>query len=347
MPTRIAPLAGVFLLCAGFLPGQDPRGALRGRVTDQTGSVMPDVEIRATNVASGVAVSARTNETGSYNIPFLLPGTYTLTAELQGFKKFLRPGVQIRVSEIVELNVSMELGTVTETLEVKEETPLLDTASSSLGQVIDERRILELPIAAGNPLELVLLTPGMIEPSKFLWKPSWNFRNITSDGNPAYTTEYQIDGVSNTFAEGNAGRSRYAFAPPATAIREFKMQTAAYDAAIGHTLSSVVNVATVSGTNELHGETHWAVRNKSFDAPNFFNNKFNTRMPVYQDNRYGASAGGPVYLPRLYKGKNRTFWHYTWEANKWDVPQTFTGSVPSAAQRQGDFSELLRVGSAY
>ncbi|MBI3278898.1 MAG: TonB-dependent receptor [Acidobacteria bacterium] len=344
---QLAPVVGALLVLAGLALGQDPRGALRGVVTDQSKAVIPNVEVRATNVATGVTVSAQTNEAGSYSIPFLPSAIYDVSAELQGFKKFVQAGVQIRVAETTELNIAMDVGTVAETLEVNEATPLLDTASSSLGQVIDERRILELPLAAGNPLELVLLTPGMVEPSKFLWKAAWNFRNVTSDGNPAYTTEYTIDGVSNTFAEGNLGRSRYAFAPPATAIREVKMQTAAYDASVGHTLSSVVNVATISGTNSLHGEAHWTVRNQAFDAPNFFNNKNKTLMPVYQDNRYGASAGGPVLLPKLYNGKNRTFWHYTWEANKWKVPQTFTGTVPTEAQRRGDFSGLLAINNSY
>jgi hypothetical protein len=210
-----------------------------------------------------------------------------------------------------------------------------------MGQVIDTRRILELPIAAGNPLELTLLTPGMIEPSKFAWKAAWNFRNITSDGNPAYTSEYQIDGVSNTFAEGNTGRNRYAFAPPASAVQEFKMQTTPYDASIGHTMSGVVNVSTKNGTNDLHGEAHWFTKNSAFDAPNFFNNKNNSKIAKYQDNRFGASGGGPVYIPKLYNGRNKTFWHYDWEMNKWAVPQTFSGTVPTEAERRGDFSALL------
>jgi hypothetical protein len=138
--------------------------------------------------------------------------------------------------------------------------------------------------------------------------------------------------VSNTFADGNS-RARVAFSPPQTAIQEFKMQTSTYDASIGHTIGSVVNVSTRSGTNVLHGEAHWFVRNRAFDAPNFFNNKANTESPVYQDNRYGASAGAPVYLPGLYNGKNKTFWFYAYEANKWIVPANFTGTVPTAHWR--------------
>lgn len=171
-------------------------------------------------------------------------------------------------------------------------------------------------------------------------------RSRPTEAVPTTNNEFQIDGVSNTFADGNS-RARVAFSPPQTAIQEFKMQTSNYDAAIGHTLGSVVNVSTKSGTNQLHGEAHWFVRNRAFDAPNFFNNKNGTEAPVYQDNRYGASAGGPVNLPKLYDGRNRTFWFYAWEANKWIVPGNFTGTVPTAAQRNGDFSDLLGVGNNF
>jgi Carboxypeptidase regulatory-like domain/TonB dependent receptor len=329
------------LAMAGTALAQDSRGLIRGRVTDATGSIVVSAKVVAVNEETQTRASAESNADGLYNIPFLLPGKYTVTAELRGFKLYSRSGVQVRVSETTDLNIQMELGEVTEKVEVKAETPLLDTAGSSLGQVIDTRRIQELPLAALNPLELALLAPGMVEPSKFQWNPAWNFRNIASDGNPAYTTEYQIDGVSNTFAEGNAGRNRYAFAPPASAVQEFKMQTTPYDASIGHTMSSVVNVSTANGTNQLHGEAHWFVKNSAFDAPNFFNNRNSTKVPVYQDNRYGASGGGPVIIPKLYNGRNKTFWYYAWEANKWGIPQTFTGTVPTEAQRQGNFSALL------
>jgi hypothetical protein len=299
------------------------------------------------SVTTGVRASGASNEDGMYSIPFLPPGLYTIQADLDGFNSWSRTDVQVRVSEITELNITMAVGAVTERVEVKAGTPLLDTASASLGQIIDARRIQELPIVAGNALELTLLAPGMIEPSKFTWKPAWNFRNIASDGNPSYTTEYQIDGVSNTFAEGNTGRNRYAFAPPAAAIGEFKMQTTPYDASVGHTMSSVVNVSTASGTNDFKGEMHFFTKQSALDAANFFNNKNNTPKPEYEDNRYGASAGGPMIIPGLYNGRGRTFWHYVWEANKWAVPQTFTGTVPTEAQRRGDFSELLTLGPGY
>ena len=347
---KTAILAAAVLIGLGRpAAGQDPRGTIIGRVVDASEAVIPGVEVRATNVATGVNAAGVANESGSYNIPFLLPGTYTIQAEMPGFKKYLREGIQVRVSETVELIIRMELGQINETVVATAETPILDTAGSSLGQVIDERRVLELPLFAGNPAELTLLTPGVVNTTDMrLRKAAFNNApsQIATDGNGQYNNEFQIDGVSNTFAVGN-GTARIAFSPPATAIKEFKMQTSPNDASIGHTIGAITNVSTAGGTNDLHGEAHYWARNSAFDAPNFFNNKNRTAVPVYQDHRYGASAGGPVMLPKVYKGRNRTFWYYAWEANKWGVPGASTSTVPTAAQRRGDFSELLKVGSQY
>jgi hypothetical protein len=293
--------------------------------------------------------TARSNASGNYAVPFLTPGTYTITAELGGFKRFVREGIQVQVSDVVELNIPMEIGAVTETIEVTAEAPLLDTTTPSLGQVLDERRITELPTLAGNAFELALLTPGVVNGANLRdRKPAFNNANsqVSTDGNGQYNNEFQIDGITNGFADGNS-RTRVAFSPPQTSIQEFKMQTATYDASLGHTVGSVVNVSTKSGTNDLHGELHWFTRNSAFDAPNFFNNKQGTEKSIYQDNRYGASAGGPVYIPKVYDGRNKTFWFHAWEANKWGVPGTFTGTVPTEAQRRGDFSALLGISPQY
>jgi hypothetical protein len=340
----------VFTLCAFLLTlayGQDPRGTITGVVSDASLAAVSNVEVRATNSETGVTASAKSNTVGNYNLPFLLPGTYRISADVPGFKHFVRDGIQVRVSETVHVNLAMEIGLVTDTIEVTTETPLLDTAGASLGQVIDGRRASELPITAGNPLQLLLLAPGIVEPSTFAWKPAFNFRQLGSDGNGVTNNEFQIDGVSNTFADSTAGQNRYAFAPPQSSVSGFKVQTSPYDASVGHTIGALVNVITTSGTNRVHGDAHWFVRNRAFDAPSFFNNKLGTKPAVYQDNRYGVSAGGPVYLPKIYNGKSKTFWFYAYEANKWGTPQAFTGTVPTAAARQGDFSALLALGPQY
>lgn len=326
---------------------QDPRGALTGRVTDPSGAAIAGAEVRATNVDTAVTASGKTSDAGVYSIPFLLSGVYTVTVELSGFRKFVRENIQIRVSETVEVNVPLEVGGIVETTEVRTETPVLETAGASLGHVIDERRVQELPIVAGNPLELALLAPGVVEGTRFIWKPAFSFHQVTIEGNGALNNEFQIDGVANTFAEVDNGRSRYAFAPPASAVREFKVQTAAYDASVGHTIGGFINVSTAGGTNQLRGEGHWFYRSSDLSARDYFAKKAGTTPPDFDDNRYGFSLGGPMILPRVYNGKNKTFWFYTWERNKWGSPLTFTGTVPTAAQRNGDFSQLLALGPQY
>ncbi len=335
----------LWLAFAAF--SQDPRGRITGVVTDATKSAVPDAEIRATNVETGVVAVTKTNAAGNYTLPFLLPGFYQVSAEAPGFKRLVRENIQVRVSETTALQIEMEVGTVTETLQVSTETPLLDVIGASLGQVVDHRRITDLPIGAGNPLQLMLLAPGITEPSTFSWRAAWNFRQIGSDGNGVTNNEFQIDGVSNTFADSTAGQSRYAFAPPQSSVEGFKVETSPYDASVGHTIGALINVITKNGTNELHGDAHWFVRNRAFDAPSFFNNRAGVRPPVYQDNRYGFSLGGPVFLPKVYNGKNKTFWFYSYDANKWSLPQPFTGTVPTEAERRGDFSALLALGSQY
>ncbi len=334
-----------FFLAATALIAQDPRGNIVGRATDSSGAVVPGVEVRAVNNATLVGAAAKTNEQGAFNLPFLLPGVYRITAEGTGFKKFGRNGIEVHVSETAEINIVMEIGAVSESIEVTAESPLLDTTGASLGQVVDSRRIEELPIFAGNPLALMFLAPGMVITGDSMptQRPAWNNLSAGSNGNGSKSNEFQIDGVSNTYAQGSTPGVRPAFSPPASAVGEFKVQTSAFDASVGHTIGALANVNTKSGTNVLHGEAHWWVRNRAFDAPDFFNNKNNSKMPVYQDNRYGASAGGPLVLPRTYNGRNRTFWFYAWEANKWQVPQTYTSTVPTAAQRIGDFSGLLAL----
>lgn len=347
---RLSHLTWIALLVACNLPAQqDPRGGITGQVVDETGALIPNVKLRATNNETGVSASATSNQSGGYRIPYLLPGTYRLTAEITGFKTFVRDNLEVRVGEFVELPIRMELGNVTETVEVKAETPVLETSSASLGQVMDQRRISELPQRGANPLELALLTPGVINGTNLRLRKAMApeaTSEIAADGAGKYNNEFQIDGITNMSADRGRGYSRVAFSPPQSAVREFKMQTSAYDASIGHTMGALLNVTTATGTNDLHGEVHYWLRHSSFDAPNFFNNKNNTKQSIYQDHRYGGSVGGPLVIPKLFNGRNRTFWFYTYEANPFGVPVQWVRTVPTAEQRRGDFSALLRVNAA-
>lgn len=339
------------LLCLLTCLAQDPRGTVLGRVTDASGLAVPQSEVRITNDATGVSASAKTNDAGNYVLPYLLSGTYTLKCETAGFKTWSRPGIEVRINDTVEVNVELQVGSTSETVEVTDATPLLSTAEASLGQVIDQRRVLELPQFAGNAMDLVHLAPGTVNGTNLrLRKAGFNSAPSTfsTDGGGNNQNEFTIDGVSNTYSDGTA--PRVAFSPPQTAIGEFKVQTSAFDASLGHTMGSTVNVSTKSGTNQLHGEVHEWFRHSALDAPTIFQNRSGQKISIYQDNRYGASAGAPVYIPKVYDGRNRTFWFFAWEANKFGNPDSggnITSTVPTEKMHKGDLSEYLALGSAY
>ncbi|MBL0157914.1 MAG: TonB-dependent receptor [Bryobacterales bacterium] len=345
---KVGLVAALLLLFALPAAAQDARGTVLGRVTDASGAVVPNAEVLVTNENTGVPLTAKANASGNFALPYLIPGTYTLTCEMQGFKKWTRPGIQVRINDSVEVNVEMAVGATSETIEVNDSTPLLSTTEASLGQVIDERRILELPQFAGNAMDLVHLAPGTVNGTNMRLRKA-GFNNAPSqfatDGGGNYQNEFSIDGVSNTYSDGTS--PRVAFSPPQTAISEFKVQTSAFDASLGHTMGSTVNVSTKSGTNLLHGEFHEWFRHSALDAPTLFQNRSNQKKSIYQDNRYGASAGAPIIIPKLYNGKNRSFWFFAYEANKFGDPQNVTSTVPTAKMREGDLSEYRALGAAY
>ncbi|MBK7926159.1 MAG: TonB-dependent receptor [Bryobacterales bacterium] len=330
------------------LSAQDSRGRVVGQVLDSTGAAVPESTVLATNSATGVVVRTSTNAAGAYSLPYLLPGMYTITAEKDGFKKFSRDNIQVRVNDSVELIIEMQIGNVSESISVSAESPLLQTAEATLGQVVDERRITELPLFAGNAMDLVHLAPGTVNGTDMRLRKA-PFNNAPSQfstvGGGNYNNDFTIDGVSNTYSDGTS--PRVAYSPPAMSITEFKVQTASYDASIGNTIGATVNVSTKGGTNQLHGEFHEWIRNSALDTKNIFQNRSGQELPVYQDNRFGNSLGGPVYIPKIYDGRNKTFWFYSWEANLFGNPQSYTTTVPTDKMRNGDLSEYLALGANY
>ncbi len=331
------------LACAVF--AQDPRGVIIGRVTDASGSPLVGAKLKITNADTGIALNASTNEAGDYRAPYLNPGTYNVEAEAPGFSRLLRSAVQVRTTETVTLDIEMKVGQVNESVEVKAETPLLNSADVSLGQVIDQRRIEELPLFAGNAMDLVHLAPGTVNGTNLrLRKAPFNSApsSFGTNGTGNNNNDFTIDGVVNVYSDGTA--PRVAFSPPQFAIAEFKVQTSAFDASAGFSLGSNVNVTTKSGTNAIHGEIHHWLRHSKLDAPTIFQNRVGQGLPLYQDNRFGGSAGGPLSIPKLYSGKNRTFWFYAIEANLFGDPNNSqTTTVPTAEMRRGDLSPLLRI----
>ncbi len=335
---------------AGF-QAQDARGNIVGRITDSTGAIIPSAEVKAINTATGVVAAAKTNESGNYVIPYLMPGAYKVQAEMTGFKKFVRDQVEVRVSDRVELNIEMQVGDMAQAVEVSAETPLLQTAEASLGQVVDERRIMELPLFAGNAMDLVHLAPGTVNGTDMrLRKAPFNSApsQFSTDGSGNNANGFTIDGVSNVYSDGTA--PRVAFSPPTAALAEFKVETSAFDASVGRTMGAVVNVSTKGGTNSLHGQAWEWLRHSAFDAPTIFQNRAGQKLPKYRDNRFGIAGGGPAYVPGVYNGKNKTFWHFTFEEQIFGDPNvggSMTSTVPRTQWKNGDLSDLLALGKNY
>src|SRR3954454_136014 len=329
------------LIALASVPGrtQESRGTITGRVIDPSGAVLVGAEVRAVSKETGAILSARTNDSGSYTLPYLLPGVYDLSAEFSGFKKTGRSDVAVRVNDVLTIEFRLEVGNATESVEVSGGAPLIETSNVTLGQVVEERQIKDLPLQAGNANELVLLTPGVVNSNNLRQrKSSFNSASsqFTTNGNALYSNEYTIDGVPDTFFNGG-GSPLIAFQLPENAVSEFKVQTSSFDSAVGHTPGAVLNTLTRSGTNGYHGELHEWIINSALDASTFFQNASGGAKPAYQDNRYGASLGGPLRIPKVYSGRDKTFFFFGWEGNQWGKPTATIGTVPTLAERKGNF----------
>ena len=348
--SRWALLVALVIPASVNLWAQDARGTITGRISDNSDAPLAGATVDVVNLATGFSVTLRTNESGNYNAPFLPPGVYRITTSSAGFKRANQENVQVRIGETSEVNLRLQVGDVKEEVTVTAETPLLATAEVSVGQVVDNRRVEELPLFAGNAMDLVQLAPGTVNGTDLrLRKAPFNSApsQFSTDGSGNNNNEFTIDGVTNLYSDGTA--PRVAFSPPQSSVAEFKAVTTGFDATIGHTLGAVVNVSTKGGTNELHGDAHEWLRHSMFDAPSIFQNRAGQKLAIYQDNRYGVAAGAPLIIPRLYNGRNKTFWFFAWEANKFGDPNVGqqTSTVPTAKMRQGDFSELLALGTQY
>jgi hypothetical protein len=292
-----------------------------------------------------------TNEEGVYTVLYLADARYNVAAEKTGFKKLLRT-VDVHVGDKISLDLRLEVGSVTESVTITTEPPPLETGSATAGQVIDRRRISELPLSDGNPFTLVRLTPGIgyVGDLKFS-RPFDNngSSDFIADGVPrAAGHEFTLDGIPNTDDNGSSG-NRVAFIPPADAVQEFKVETASFDAQQAHGAGATVNVALKSGTNDIHGTAYDFIRNDVLAANDFFLNRAGTPRPALRYNRYGGTIGGPIMLPRFgegghqpwYNGKNKSFFFFAFEGLRDLFPEPRTDTVPTLAERNGDLSRLL------
>lgn len=342
-------LAALVVVAPAAATAQEARGTVVGTVLDESTGVVPGATVTITNVAMGTNVTVVTNETGFFQAPYLIPGTYRVTVELDGFKKLIREGLELRVGDRLSLDLVMTVGGAVEELTVSAAAPLLETATSSLGQVIDTRRIAELPTPHGDPFSLIGLAAGVsFRGDARLDRPfePTHIVGYSMGGTRSNRSDVTIDGMPST-ATANNGQVIASFVPPQDLVQEFKVQTATFDAATGNTEGGVTNLVLKSGTNKFAGTGYFVKMPPGLFANDFFANANDIPLPDFSYNRWGGTLGGPLLVPG-YNGRNRTFFMYGHEGIDEARPRNNgTPTVPSEKMRGGDFSDLLALGPQY
>jgi hypothetical protein len=328
---------------------QESRATIGGTITDPQGAVVPGAPIQVKNLDTNVVTNATTTDRGVYQVPALNPGMYTVTVTASGFKSLVRNNVELRVGDHVALDLQLEIGQASESVQVTGEAPMLETASASSGTVIDKTSVAALPMLGRNPFSLMQYAGGevhtAVEAASGAERPFDNggMDTYSINGGQRMTNEFLLDGSPNTTTEGSSP-TNLGFVPPPDAVGEFKMQSNLYDAEFGRTGGGVVNVSLKSGTNEYHGAAYWYLRNDKLNANSVQSNAAGIPLSAFRWAQPGAQIQGPVILPKIYNGKNKSFFMYSIELVRSSVPRPSSLVVPTALQRQGDFSQTLYNG---
>ena len=333
---------------------QDSRGSITGQVTDPQKAAVPGTTITITNSETNVTGRAQTNQNGYFEVDLLNPGSYSVTAEAPGFKKTVRSNVTLSVGGRLDIGIELEIGQVDQTVEVTAEAPLLDTTSAEGGRVINNKDVMQLPFTSMNPFALSGLSAGM------QWTGSPSLTRVFDNAGTASfntmggvgTNEYLLDGAPVTGDNG----ARVGFAPSSEAVGEFRLETTTFDSSLGHTSGAVVNVFTKSGTNTYHGSLFDQMWQNRWNATPHFTRlayyanlaagkiaKGSPEQPSGRSNQFGFSLGGPFRIPKVYNGKNKLFFYFQFDGVYQANPVGSNNTVPTDAERQGDFSALLSV----
>ncbi len=333
-------LRRVLLLLFGFpvlVWAQSYTASVRGIVTDQTQAAVPAAQVTLTDVNRNQAYTTMADSEGRYVLAALPPGTYVLAVEAAGFRKHTQPAFRLEVQQQATINAQLSLGEVTETVQVQASAPMLNTTIATLGQVVENKFILSMPLAGRNPMALVMLAPGLV-PSNISVGGVANV-NFVANGTRNSTADAMLDGTVITGVEQNGGVTDVKYSPSVDVIEEFKIQTNFFSAEFGNTGGAVINMVSKSGTNELHGVLYEFHRNAALNANSFFSNRQGRSIPDFKRNVFGGTVGGPFLIPKLYNGKSRTFFFFDYEGSRQESATTTTRTVPTERQLQGDFSD--------
>lgn len=324
----LVPIAG--LLCSFILVAQIDVGGVTGTVKDSTGAVIANANLTLTNEATGVAQRVQSSSSGTYVFEAVPVGSYTLKAEVSGFKAYVAARIEVHVQTVITADVALTVGATTETLTVTAAAPLIQAQDASLGQTIDSETMNDMPLNGRDWRALANLAAG----SYLTGGPSGT--SIFSNGAEPGQVDIRVNGVNNN-EEVFGGVTAL---PPPDAVEEFKLQTGDNSAEFGHSTGAVINAVVKAGTNRLNGDVWEYLRNEVLNANDFFSNLNGTPRQEYRQNQFGGAIGGPVYLPKLYHGRNRTFFFFDYQRTQTLVPSTFTDNVPTNLMRSSNFTNL-------
>jgi hypothetical protein len=327
------------LLLASPLAAQSDRGTITGTVTDPASAVVAGAAIQARNIETGVTSAAATSATGNYTIPELAVGTYEVSVTVAGFKKYTRSGLQVGVAQTLRVDIPLEVGASTETITVAEDAPLLKTESGELSHTVNLNQITELPLftvtgGIRNPYQVLNLIPGTYAPG--------GSGNIRVNGAPANSLAYRVEGqdASNGTLPSFPTQNQ----PGVDAIQEVAVQTSNFAAEYGQVGGGFLNITMRSGTNQLHGSAYEYYVNEFLNAgqPYTDDGTGHNLRPRNRRNDWGFTVGGPVWIPKIYNGRDKTFFFFTWEKLKvTSVTANDPKTVPTSAFRSGDFSAAI------
>jgi hypothetical protein len=329
-------VAAVAMLMTLAVWGQETRGTISGALVDSSGAGIPGVKVIATETRTGTKASTVSDTAGQYTIPFLAPGNYEVSAEASGFKKAIRSGLDLGSGGHPVVDLHLEVGDTAQSVEVAGDVPLLNTENASTGQTITTRQVEDFPLNGRTPMMLAQLAigviatgaPSLVHPFDNSAAAAWSIA-----GTAAQTSELLIDGAPNATWD-----NRVAYNPPQDAVQQVTVNVFESDATYGHTGAGVINQVMKTGTNSFHGSLYEFNKVSALEANNFFNNQKGLGNPLTHFNQYGASVGGPVWIPKLFNGKNRLFWFFAWENLKDAQPSTIVTTVPTDAEKMGNFS---------
>ena len=336
-PYRLIPAIGIVLLAGSQLCfAQKDAGAIAGTARDASGALIAGVTIVATDVDHGAVVTVTSNASGEYVVAPLKVGRYTINARKSGFTSVVSTPITLQIQQRVVFDVTLTVGAINQSVTVTDSTAQLHTETSDLGQVIDSRQISNLPLNGRNFAQLALLSPGTA-PAAPGSRDQSSF-GFSANGARSLQNNFLLDGIdNNSNLPDLLNGSSYVIEPPVESLQEFKVQTSSYTAEFGRGNGAVINAVTRSGTNQLHGAFYEFFRNDALDARNYYDI---TRQP-YKQNQFGGTIGGPVVIPKLYNGRDRTFFFTDYEGFRSIDSEPIPAIVPTAAQRSGDFSSNI------